>query len=89
MVVIYPNPAQGETVNVLPPAYTGISNVRVEIFTTAFRKLQDRTFSNIPAGQAVTITLTDRTGSALANGAYYIVVTTSRGRAIDKLLVMR
>jgi hypothetical protein len=89
VVVIYPNPAPGGTVHVLPPAYAGFSNVRVEIFTTAFRKLQDMTFFNIPSGQAVDITLADRFGSPLANGVYYIVVTTSRGRAIGKLMVIR
>ena len=88
-MVIYPNPAPGGTVNVLPPAYMGSSNVRVEIFTVAFRKVQDRTFTNIASGQAVTITLTDRWGSPLASGVYYIVVTTSKGRSIGKLLIQR
>jgi hypothetical protein len=89
VVVIYPNPAPGGTVNILPPAYGGISNVRIEIFTAAFRKVQDEVFTNIPSGTAVTIALTDRMGSPLANGVYYIVVTTSRGRAIGKLMILR
>jgi len=89
VVVIYPNPAPGGTVNVLPPAYTGFSDVRVEIFTAAFRKVQDRTFTNIPSGTAVPLTLTDRWGSPLASGIYYVVVTTFKGRSIGKLLVLR
>jgi hypothetical protein len=88
-VVVYPNPAPGPTVNVLPPAYAGSSNVRIEIFTAAFRKVQDETFTNIPSGTAVTITLADRMGSPLANGVYYLVVTTSKGRTIGKLLIQR
>jgi len=62
--------------------------VRVEIFTVAFRKVQDKTFTNIPSGTAVTISLTDRWGNRLANGFYYVVVTTSRGRSTGKLLVL-
>jgi hypothetical protein len=89
VVVIYPNPAAGPTVNVLPPVYTGFSNVRVEVFTLAFRKVGDKTFTNIPSGQAVTLTLIDRWGSPLANGVYYLVVTTSKGRFVGKLLIQR
>ena len=87
--VIYPNPAPGGTVNILPQAYAGISNVRVEIFTSAFRKVQDKTFENIPSGQSVSISLTDRWGAPLASGIYYVVVTTSSGRSISKLLILK
>jgi arabinan endo-1,5-alpha-L-arabinosidase len=87
-VVIFPNPAPGGTVHLLPPIYAGSSNVRVEIFTAAFRKVKDETFTNIPSGQAVTLLLTDRQGSPLANGIYYLVVTTSRGRSIGKLIIL-
>jgi hypothetical protein len=88
-VVVYPNPAPGPIVNVLPPAYGGISNLRIEIFTAAFRKVQDETFTNIPSGTAVTIALIDRWGTTLGNGIYYLVVTTSKGRTIGKLLIQR
>jgi hypothetical protein len=87
--IIYPNPAPGGTVNILPPAYSGNADVRVEIFTISFRKVQGKTFENIPSGVSVQIDLTDRWGSPLANGIYYVVVTVNGHRSVAKLLVLR
>jgi hypothetical protein len=86
---IYPNPVAGPTVEILPSGYTGISNIRIEIFTISFRKVRDETFPSIPSGTAVTLTLTARGGAPLANGLYYVVVTTKSGRTIGKLLVLK
>ena len=88
-VVIYPNPVTGPTVNVLPPAYTGVSTVEVEIFTTAFRKVREETFPNVPPGLAVTVQLTDKWGTPLANGLYYVMVIVDGHRSFGKLLVLR
>jgi hypothetical protein len=87
--VVYPNPVTGPTVNVLPPAYSGISNVQVEIFTIAFRKVQDESFLSVPPGMAVTVELTDKSGSPLADGLYYLVVIVDGHRSIGKLLIIR
>jgi hypothetical protein len=89
VVVLYPNPVAGPTVNVLPPAYVGVSNVEVEIFTTAFRKVQDETFPNVPPGVAVTVELKDKSGVPLADGLYYVIVIVDGHRSIAKLLVLR
>jgi len=88
-VVIYPNPVTGTSVNVLPQAYSGVSNVEVEIFTTGFRKVQEETFPNVPPGVAVTLQLTDKRGTPLANGLYYLVVIVDGQRSIAKLLILR
>jgi len=87
--IIYPNPAPGGTVNLLPPSYSGSLDVRVEIFTAAFRKVRDTTYHDIPAGQPVQVSLTDRFGSPLASGVYYIRVTVNGHRSIAKLLILR
>jgi hypothetical protein len=88
-VVIYPNPVTGPTVNVLPPAYLGVSDVQVEIFTIAFREVQDEFFRSVPSGAAVKVELTDRRGTPLSDGIYYIVVIVDGHRSIGKLLVIR
>jgi hypothetical protein len=87
--VIYPNPAPGGIVNILPPAYPGSSNVTVRIFTSAFRMVQEKKFDSVPAGTSVPINLTDKWGAPLASGLYYVAVTTSQGRSIGKLLILR
>jgi hypothetical protein len=88
-VGIYPNPAQGPTVEIMPSSYTGISNVRIEIYTISFRKVQDQTYDSIPSGTPLTLNLTGRGGAPLANGLYYVVVTTKAGRAVGKLLILK
>lgn len=87
--MVYPNPSRGSSVSVLPPAYSGVADVRVEVFTTAFRKALDETFPNAPSGTAVTIPLTDSWGHPLANGLYYVVATVNGRQSIGKLLVLR
>lgn len=86
---IYPNPVTGPTVQILPPPYVGIQTVRVEIYTLAFRKVQDHSYGPMPSGTPIPIQLTGPSGNPLANGVYYVVVTTSSGRAVGKLLVLR
>jgi hypothetical protein len=66
-----------------------MEDVRVEIFTGAFRRVQDRTFYNQPGGVAVTIELKDKWGAPLANGLYYVVVVIDGHRSIAKLLILR
>ena len=87
VVVVFPNPVTGPTVNVLPPAYTGTADVRIEIFTLGFRKVQDHTYMNIPDGTPVVVQLVDRFGAPLANGLYYVVVTVDGHRSIALYLL--
>jgi hypothetical protein len=86
---IYPNPVTGPTVQILPPYYTGIQNVRVEIYTLAFRKVHDNTYGPMASGTPITISLTGRDGNPLSDGVYYVVVSVDGTRTIGKLLVLR
>jgi hypothetical protein len=61
----------------------------VKVYTVAFRLVQERTYDNIPSGTSVPLELTDRWGTPLASGFYYVVVETNAGRSIGKLLVLR
>ena len=87
--MVYPNPATGNSVSVLPPAYSGSQGVQAEIFTLSFRKVLDETFAAVPAGTAVSIILDDRWGHPLANGLYYVVVTVGGRHSTAKLLILR
>ena len=88
-VMIWPIPAPNGPVNILPPAYSGFSNIRVQLFTAAYRKMLDIVFMNVPSGRAVQVSLVDSWGRPLANGVYYVVVVTSKGRSTAKLVVLR
>lgn len=86
----FPNPVSGPTVTISFDLRDNSPWVHIEIFTTAFRKVNEIKLTDVPAGaRLVTIPLTDSHGSALANGIYYILVVNRQGRAIGKLLVMR
>ena len=86
----FPNPAPGPTVTISFTLRDNSSWVHIEIFTTAFRKVNQVDLSNLSAGaQLVSIPLTDNHGSPLANGVYYIVVVNQQGRAVGKLLIIK
>jgi rhamnogalacturonan endolyase len=86
----FPNPAPGPTVTATFTLRDPSPWVHVEVFTTAFRKVNQISLVNVPAGPArVSLPLTDKNGSPLANGVYYLVVVNQQGRAIGKLLVLR
>lgn len=90
MPVVYPNPATGGSVRLhllLPSS----SNITVEIFTTAFRKVQETVFPAQPVGVDMVVNLVDKSGITLADGLYYISVSTplSSTRKITKLLILR
>ncbi len=86
-VVIYPNPSTGGTVE-LNPNLTTESDVSIEIFTIAFRKVVSLNKSNIQPGEIVPIPLVDKSGAPLASGLYYTVVQTNRGRSVLKQLIL-
>jgi hypothetical protein len=89
--VLYPNPATGPgpvTVQFQLAAPAG--DARVLIFTTAFRKINEISLGQVPAGtQKTALQLTDRWGSPLANGVYYVVIRGDKERYTVKLMVIR
>ncbi|HJT24854.1 MAG TPA: T9SS type A sorting domain-containing protein, partial [bacterium] len=87
---IYPNPAKGvEAVTLhLAPCDTD-EDVRLKVFTTAFRKVLD---STIPAGTTAgnyPLELKDNWGIPLANGLYYLVINRGEGVVVKKMIVLR
>ena len=86
--MIYPNPSDGETVNVLFPGGE-TSDVTVRIFTVAFRLVLQQEFPQAPMGTAARIELRDKDGVLLADGLYYVVVSSDQGRYVAKLLILR
>jgi uncharacterized repeat protein (TIGR01451 family) len=89
-VVIFPNPSTGTSVTIQLSLASSASQVRIEIFTLAFRRVNQITLSAVPAGiKDVTLSLTDRDGTPLANGLYFVVVNGDGQRTIEKLLILR
>jgi len=65
------------------------SSVKIQVFTLAFRKVREISISQAAAGSDLGLSLNDNGGNALANGLYYVVVTTNQGHKIGKLLILR
>jgi hypothetical protein len=87
--VLYPNPVtSGDSINLHLGTVT-TSNVRIEIFTLAMRKVQDLSMNQQPAGAEVVLALSDKNQTALANGLYYLMITTNQGRTVKKLLIIK
>jgi hypothetical protein len=88
--VIYPNPARGpDPVNIRLPNYLGVADIPVKVYTTVFRLVDKFTAYQMAGGSDVSLPLTDQGGTPLANGLYYVSVTTPLGRSVEKLLVLR
>jgi hypothetical protein len=88
-IVIYPNPSDGTPVHVYVPGWNGTSEVKVRIFTVAFRLVQQLVSSQSPMGKDIQIELKDNWGHPLASGLYYVVIETDLGRHVDKLIILR
>jgi hypothetical protein len=86
-----PNPVRASsTVQVRLHFNQGAQDVSLEVFTLAFRKVNQIPLGNVNAGPTtVTLPLTDKSGGPLANGLYYLMVRSSAERKIGKLLILR
>jgi hypothetical protein len=88
--VPFPNPVKGGTVQINFVLATASSDVKIRVFTTAFRKVKTVDLGPLPAGASdPTLPLTDEQGRPLANGLYYVEVSDSQGNSIGKLMVLR
>jgi hypothetical protein len=88
--VIYPNPSDGtQPVSIHIPGRTGTADITVQIFTVAFRLVQQQIFPEEPLGADVKIDLKDKNGKPLASGLYYVVVSIDGKKTVGKLLLMR
>jgi rhamnogalacturonan endolyase len=90
VVVLFPNPVTGPGPVTLQIHLSNPGQVSISVFTTAFRRVNEITLSNVPAGITnEALPLTDKEGTPLANGLYYVVVNTPQGRFVVKLMVLR
>jgi hypothetical protein len=88
--VLYPNPVSGPgPVTIQLPNYPGSEVVTIQVFTTAFRMVNSLPPKSETGGSHVTLPLTDRKGAPLADGLYYVLVTSPAGKSIVKLLILR
>jgi hypothetical protein len=90
-IVVYPNPVKDSgstTIRISLPVPA--AEVNIQIFTSAFRKVNEIRLAQVPAGVTDTsLNLADKWGKVLANGLYYVVMSIDGQRTIGKLLIMR
>ncbi len=87
--ILYPNPADGTRPVLLRFPSTGTSEGKIQIFTTAFRKVLEIPVHAQNGGTDLSFELKDSKGNLLASGLYYIVLINDQGKQILKLLVLR
>jgi hypothetical protein len=101
--VIYPNPSDGtQPVTVQVALAQATDTVQLQVFTLAFRSVQDVTVTSLsPNVTASTLTgvsaktwkiqipALDKWGSPLASGLYYVVITANGKKTIGKMLILR
>jgi hypothetical protein len=90
IAIIYPNPSDGTApVRIHVPLKT-MSDVKIKVYTTGFRKVQEMDYSALTSSDSeVTLPLWDKWGTGLANGLYYVEVETQQGLFRNKWLILR
>jgi GH18 family chitinase len=87
---LFPNPVLGPGPVTLVLTLPQGGDVKVRIFTAAFRKMLESLHSQVPAGTATfSLEMKDQWGKPLANGIYYVVVEGPQGRKVLKLLLLQ
>jgi hypothetical protein len=86
--LVYPNPTSGQPVSLRLPISVTV-DVKVQIFSVAFRKVWEQDYSQVAPTTALNVSLSDQSGTQLANGLYYVVAITSKGTFKSKLLILR
>jgi len=92
--VVFPNPVGADVVTVKISLGADTANVRLQVYTTAYRKIIEKDYGPMKAGTGSanwkTLELVDLKGRKLANGVYYVVCTTAEGaRALGKLVILK
>jgi hypothetical protein len=87
--LVYPNPIKdGGKITLLVPVVAG-TDLRLEWFTLAFRKVGGLEVHLSSAGGSVLLDLVDKQGRPLANGIYYLVASGGDRHWVVKLMVLR
>lgn len=87
--VFYPNPSDGTKPILITVPLTIPTDLKVKVFTSAFRVVIDRKFPSQSPGVSVSFDPIDQWGTPLASGLYYVVVQTPIGKTVGKLLILR
>jgi len=87
-VCLFPNPCSGPTASVILPL-SGSANITVQVFTLAFRKVLSQNYPQVAPGTVLSFPLKDSWGNNLADGLYYVAITTPQNRWMVKLLVLK
>jgi hypothetical protein len=76
------------TVTLTVPSGRVGEDVQVKVFTVAYR-LVHRTVMGLDASKKMSLGLVDDRGTPLASGLYLVAVSTSQGRMLERLVVLR
>lgn len=94
--IIYPNPWTGlgnpsapSYININPTNPSFIENLQVSVYSLAFRKVAEWNYPSWTLGNGIPIYSQDQGGNPLANGLYYVVVTTPADKIVLKWLIFR
>jgi hypothetical protein len=85
--VVYPNPVTSGTAVIQMPL-ANASNIKVKILTVSFREVQTQQTTQL-MGDQLTVQMVDKSGTPLANGLYYFVISSNGIQWTNKVLVLR
>src|SRR5579871_2995561 len=86
----YPNPVYGGASSVEVRLWFGADDThgRLEVMTVSGRRVEEIALGTVQRGtMTVSLPLSDSRGVPLANGVYFLVVKTTTGQAVGKMLI--
>ncbi len=87
--VLFPNPVEkGDSVKIQGFRLPSVGKVNIQVFSLSFRMVLEETLQAKPR-EELELPLLDPLGVPLANGLYYVVVTSGGVQWTGKLLVLR
>ena len=93
-ITLFPNPSRGTQPTLIDLGIGNAVLVKIKVFSVAFRMLFEEDYGQVVPGQLITLPTTDNQGNPLANGLYYVQVSTTQGlytprKTIVKWLILR
>jgi hypothetical protein len=87
--VIYPNPSEGKTPPKMLVPLTTISDVRIQIYTVAFRKISDKIYKDVIPGSPISMEIVAANGNKFASGVFYVEIIAQDRHWTSHLLIIR
>ncbi len=88
-MVLYPNPSLDTSPLSIDLGLISAVKIKVRVYTLSFRVIFEKDYGQVSPGQVITLPMADKNGKLLANGLYYVQVSTTQSPSSPRNSVMK